>query len=260
MKILVTGHEGFIGQNLVQDLSFQHSLGYYEWGDELPNIGEYDWVVHLGAISSTTERDVERVMRQNYDFSHWVLDQCLKHGVNLQYSSSASVYGLRREFKEDSPVDPRSPYAWSKYLFDRDINALLSNSQPNIRIQGFRYFNVYGPHEEHKGDQASPHHKFYRQASTTGIIRLFYGSHHYHRDFVPVERVCEVHSEFLNIPESGIWNIGTGTTRSFQEVAEDIVRETGAKIEYVDMPEIIRVQYQVYTCADITKLNRSLGQ
>lgn len=265
MKILVTGHQGFIGQNLVQYLSLHHVLGYYEWGDELPLIEEYDWVVHLGAISSTTERDVERVMTQNYDFSHWILEQCIKHGVNLQYSSSASVYGLRREFTEDSPVDPRSPYAWSKYLFDRDVNKLLTTNsiaqdQPRIRIQGFRYFNVYGPHESHKADQASPYYKFRHQADTTGVIRLFYGSHHYHRDFIPVERVCEVHERFLDIPESGIWNVGTGTTRSFQEVAEEIVKETGAKIEYVDMPETIRVQYQVYTCADIDKLKKTLNE
>lgn len=265
MKILITGHEGFIGSNLAGYLSLHHTIGLYEWGDALPNIAEYDWVIHLGAISSTTERDVERVMTQNYDFSHWVLDECLKHNVNLQYSSSASVYGLRKEFREDSPVDPRSPYAWSKYLFDRDVNKLLTASpiaqgQPKIRIQGFRYFNVYGPYEEHKGDQASPFHKFQRQADTTGVIRLFYGSHHYHRDFVPVEYVCEIHEQFLDVNESGIWNVGTGTTRSFQDVADEIAEETGAKIEYIDMPESIRVQYQVYTCADVTKLNRSLNR
>jgi ADP-L-glycero-D-manno-heptose 6-epimerase len=170
------------------------------------------------------------------------------------------VYGLRREFAEDSPADPRSPYAWSKYLFDRDVTQFLANNTPNIRIQGFRYFNVYGPYEEHKGDQASPFYKFRQQADNTGVIRLFYGSHHYHRDFVPVERVCEIHERFLDVDESGIWNVGTGTTRSFQDVAEEIVRDTGAKIEYIDMPETIRVQYQIYTCADITKLKRTLDE
>jgi len=260
MKILVTGHRGFIGQNLIQYLSLHHTMGYYEWGDPRPNIAEYDWVIHLGAVSSTTERDVERVLSQNYDFSHWILDQCLTHDVDLQYSSSASVYGLRREFDEDSPADPRSPYAWSKYLFDRDVTQFLANNTPNIRIQGFRYFNVYGPYEEHKGDQASPFYKFRQQADNTGVIRLFYGSHHYHRDFVPVERVCEIHERFLDVDESGIWNVGTGTTRSFQDVAEEIVRDTGAKIEYIDMPETIRVQYQIYTCADITKLKRTLDE
>ena len=258
MKILITGHQGFIGQNLTQYLSLHHELSFYDWGNDLPSIAQHDWVIHLGAITSTTDREVERIMTQNYDFSHEILKQCIKHGVNLQYSSSASVYGLRREFREDSPVDPRSPYAWSKYLFDRDVTQLLSKEKVNIQIQGFRYFNVYGPYEAHKGDQASPFHKFRHQADTTGVIRLFYGSHHYHRDFVPVERVCEIHERFLNIPESGIWNLGTGQTRSFQNVAEEIVRDTGAEIQYVDMPDIIRAQYQIYTCADITKLNETL--
>jgi ADP-L-glycero-D-manno-heptose 6-epimerase len=258
MKILVTGSRGFIGQNLIQYLSLDHTLEYFEWGDRLPDIAKYQWVIHLGAITSTIERDVEKIMSQNYDFSHWILDRCLKYNVNLQYSSSASVYGLSREFREDGHVDPRSPYAWSKYLFDRDVTKLLTQKNLNIRIQGFRYFNVYGPHEDHKHDQASPFHKFRQQAITTGVIKLFYGSHHYHRDFVSVEQVCDIHEKFLNIDDSGIWNVGTGNTRNFQSIADEVAKDTGARIEYVEMPESIRSQYQVYTCADLTKLNKTL--
>lgn len=260
MKILVTGNRGFIGQNLVDRFKNQHEIVTYEWGESFPEIQGLDWVIHLGAISSTTERNVELVMSQNYDFSCQLLDLCQKYGVNFQYSSSASVYGLKKEFTETSPVDPRSPYAWSKYLFDRHVSQLLSEHTPDIRIQGFRYFNVYGPNEAHKRDQASPFYKFEQQAKNTGVIKLFYGSHHYWRDFVPVERVIEVHEQFLNVKESGLWNVGTGQARSFQNVAEEIAKKYSARIEYIDMPEVIRVQYQLYTCANLDKLTRTLNE
>lgn len=261
MKILVTGNRGFIGQNLVRYFQARgHELSTFEWGETLPEIKGLDWVIHLGAISSTTERNVDLVMTQNYDFSRRLLDLCQQHEVNFQYSSSASVYGLNKDFKETSPVDPRSPYAWSKYLFDRHVTELLSQSNSKIRIQGFRYFNVYGPGEDHKRDQASPFYKFRQQAMKSGVIQLFYGSHHYFRDFVPVERVVELHHEFLDVQESGIWNIGTGQVRSFLNVAEEIAKEHSAVIKYVDMPEAIRLQYQYYTCADLTKLSRTLNE
>ena len=252
MNILITGYRGFIGQNIVDALSLDHSLRFFEWGDPAPNVKGLDWVVHLGAISTTTERDVEKVMRQNYDFSCWLLQQCRLYGVNFQYSSSASVYGTNQEFSEDSPLSPQSPYAWSKYLFDRYTKNYYSSSI----IQGFRYFNVHGPHEDHKGDQASPHHKFEQQARKTGVIKLFENSDQYLRDFVPVETVVDVHKTFFDVRESGIWNVGTGRPQSFQSVAEAIAKEYNAVIEYIPMPENVRGQYQAYTCADTTKLKK----
>jgi ADP-L-glycero-D-manno-heptose 6-epimerase len=172
MKILITGYRGFIGQNMVNSLQ-DHDLRFFEWGESIPRVSGLDWVVHLGAISATTERDVEKVMRQNYDFSCWLLQECQLHGVNFQYSSSASVYGTNQEFSEDSPTNPQSPYAWSKYLFDRYSKNYYSESI----VQGFRYFNVHGPYEEHKGNQSSPHHKFEQQARNTGVIKLFENSY-----------------------------------------------------------------------------------
>ena len=156
MKILITGYKGFIGQNMVNALKDEHELSFYEWGDQVPEFEGLDWCIHLGAISSTNEKNVEKVMRQNHDFSCMLLVACQINKVNLQYASSASVYGMGPNFSEDGELSPQSPYAWSKYLFDRHVK---SQKFDNIIVQGFRYFNVYGPHEDHK-DQPSPHHKF----------------------------------------------------------------------------------------------------
>lgn len=261
MKILITGYRGFIGQNLVLALQNQHELTFVEKDDPIPDFRDHNWVIHLGANSSTTESNVESIMQQNYDYSCELLNRALAWGVNFQYASSASVYGGNREFSEDSPVNPQSPYAWTKYLFDRHVlNKLKTHNRSNeFVIQGFRYFNVYGRYEDHKGGQASPYYQFERQARETGRIKLFYGSHHYMRDFIPVERVVDLHQRFFAVKESGIWNFGTGQVTSFQDIASGIATKYGAELEFIDMPEKMRSQYQTYTCADVTKLKRTLG-
>lgn len=256
MKILITGYKGFIGQNMVNALRTEHDLTLFEWSDPLPEFEGHDWCIHLGAISSTTASDVDQVLEQNYDFSRVVINRCEQFGVNLQYSSSASVYGLSDNFAEGAPKNPLSPYAWSKYLFDRYVESFLAQGRfRNIRVQGFRYFNVYGPHEDHKGDQASPYHKFENQALETGVIKLFEGSENFYRDFVPVERVVDVHKKFLNVNASGIWNVGTGKPKSFQTVGEEVAAKYNARIEYIPMPENLKKQYQAWTCADLTRLS-----
>ena len=257
MKILLTGHKGFIGSHMLKALE-GHDVRTYDWGEdiELLSTPDRDVCIHIGGISSTTERDVEKIMRQNYDFSCRLLDRCMNTGTNFQYSSSASVYGLNQEFQEDSPVDPRTPYAWSKYMFERYALKRQAFGDHNYhRIQGFRYFNVYGPREDHKGSQASPYHQFEKQARETGRIRVFEGSQDYRRDFVPVEQVIQTHLAFLNIKQSGVFNIGTGQTKSFYEVAEQF----GVPIEEIPMPEHLKPSYQTYTCADMTRTNRALA-
>jgi len=252
MKILITGYKGFIGQNMVNALKDEHELSFYEWGDQVPEFEGLDWCIHLGAISSTNEKNVEKVMRQNHDFSCMLLVACQINKVNLQYASSASVYGMGPNFSEDGELSPQSPYAWSKYLFDRHVK---SQKFDNIIVQGFRYFNVYGPHEDHK-DQPSPHHKFTKQAETTGVIKLFEGSENFKRDFVPVSEVINIHKKFFDVKETGIWNVGTGKPQSFQHIAETIAEGMEARIEYIPMPDDIKSQYQKYTCADLTKLRK----
>lgn len=252
MKILVTGHEGFVGKNMVKHLTaLGHEVGGYEYAYNDPNVSSYDWVVHLGAISSTTERDVEKIFRQNLDFSVRLLSECELYGVNMQYASSASVYGPGTEFSEDSPVYPQSPYAWSKYMFER-----YARGSRNITVQGFRYFNVYGDHEEHKGAQASPVTKFTQQARKTGAIEVFRGSEFFLRDFVCVDDVCKVHSAMLEHSESGIWNIGTGFTRSFMEIATAVAKKEGARIKEIQFPPELMQQYQKYTRADNQKIEQ----
>jgi ADP-L-glycero-D-manno-heptose 6-epimerase len=195
-------------------------------------------------------------MRQNYEFSKRLFNECNKHGVNLQYASSASVYGNNTDFKESSPKQPGSPYAWSKYLFDRWVF-----QQPqNIVVQGFRYFNVYGPNEDHKGDQASPYTKFSNQAKDKGTVTLFKGSEDFKRDFICVNDICEVQKLMLNINQSDIWNLGSGTATSFETVGRLIAQKYNATLNYIDMPDNLKKQYQSYTCADMSALNNIINK
>jgi len=254
MKILLTGYKGFIGSHMFRALEAHgHHVSVYDWGEILPSVMEQDWVIHMGAISSTTERDIEKVMAQNHDFTIQLYEACHTFGVNFQYSSSASVYGLVSTFREDAEPDPRTPYAWSKYLTERHIQ----RHPMGARAQIFRYFNVYGPEgEEHKGSQASPYAQFKRQAETIGKITVFEGSDRFLRDFVPVSRIVETHLKFLNVKESGVWNVGTGTPRSFMSVA----KEFAVPIETVPMPDILKDSYQKYTCADMTRYNTTVNK
>jgi ADP-L-glycero-D-manno-heptose 6-epimerase len=256
MKILITGYKGFIGQNMVNALKDEHELKLFEWGDPIPDLKGFDWCIHLGAISSTTETDVAKVLEQNYDFSRFLVNQCQSEGVNFQYSSSASIYGNGTEFLESSPAQPQSPYAWSKYLFERYAEGF--KNRWTIRVQGFRYFNVYGPYEDHKGTQASPHHQFKKQAETTGVIKIFEGSENFKRDFVSVDHVINTHKTFFSVTETGIWNVGTGNPTSFKSVADTIADQFNAKIEYIPMPDNLKGQYQTYTCAELSKLNGTI--
>jgi len=253
MKILVTGHKGFIGKRMYESLLEQnHQVDGYELGDEFPTIEKYDWIMHIGANSSTVERDVDKVMRQNYDSSIDLYKQARFFGVNFQFSSSASVYGLISTFREDAPVDPRNPYAWSKYMFER---YLLNHPSPDSLVQIFRYFNVYGPDgEEHKGDQASPHYKFRHQAELADRVKVFEGSNKYLRDFIQVDQVVQIQQKFLDIKANGIYNIGTGKAQSFLDVA----KKYSSKIVEVPMPEVLKSNYQEYTCADMSKTNEML--
>ena len=255
MKILVTGHKGFIGSNIALYLQSQgHEVEGWEWmPGVIPSTEDYDWCIHTGAISSTTYDDVNQILEQNFEFTVRLAQVCENFGTHLQYASSASVYGPTTHFKEDGKLLPQSPYAWSKYLFDRFLGQF--QDEFDITIQGFRYFNVYGQGEEHKGDQASPYTKFTQQAKENGYINLFENSEKYRRDFVCVEDICKLQEKMFDVKQSGIFNVGTGRSVSFSTVAKSIAEKHNAKINLIPMPENLKGQYQEYTCANLDKLN-----
>lgn len=255
MKILVTGASGFIGQNMVSGLREEHEVIPHEWGQTISKVNEVDWVVHLGAISSTVEQNVAKIYRQNLDFSINLYEECIKNNVNFQFASSASVYGLKSSFEESAPLNPQNHYARSKAMFEKYIEL----RKAPIITQTFRYFNVYGPHEDHKGGQASPHTQFTKQAKEVGLIKLFEGSEKYKRDFIDVSQIVDYHKRFLSIEKSGTWNMGTGIAKSFYEVAQEIASKHKAGIKYIKMPEILKGNYQEFTKANTEKLKKTLS-
>ena len=256
-RVLITGAGGFIGGNLAAYLEargfqvtrFDISLGNTGY----PDIFNQDFVIHLGANSSTTETDLKKILDQNFEYSANLYKMCEAYEIKFQYASSASVYGISKTFKEDEFCKPLSPYAFSKYMFDC---WLMNQEYP---YQGFRYFNVYGLGEDKKGKQASPVSKFIKEAQTGGKIKIFEKSEKYKRDFVSVDDVCEMHYKLLTNDASGIFNIGTGKPISFRDVAEIIKENSNSEIEEIPMPKELKGQYQKFTKADISKLNEIIG-
>ena len=259
MKILATGHKGFIGSHMAQYLQHKgHEVEGFDYVENVvPTVEPYDWVVHCGAISDTTERDVDKVWKHNYEFTMRLLQICDHYGTNIQLASSSAVYGPNKAFNEQDPVYPQTPYAWSKYLIDKFLkdNGI---DQFNMLVQSFRYFNVYGPGEGHKGDQMSMVSKFQRQASENGVIKLFKNSENYKRDVVCVYDLVRIHEEMMSVDESGIWNLGTAKATDIESIAKLIAEQNDAKIEYIDMPDKLKNQYQEYTCADNAKLHNTI--
>ncbi len=257
-RVLITGAGGFIGGNLsnyLEDRGFHVTRFDIAHGNSgYPDIFNQDFVIHLGANSSTTETDLQKILDQNFEFSTHLYKMCEAYEIKFQYASSASVYGSSKSFKETDFCKPMSPYAFSKYMFDC---WLLNQEYP---YQGFRYFNVYGLGEDKKGDQASPVSKFIKQAQAGGLIELFEKSERYKRDFVCVDDVCEMHYKLMLSEASGVFNIGTGNPISFKEVAEIIKENSHCQIKEIPMPRKLVGQYQRFTKADISKLSEIIGE
>jgi ADP-L-glycero-D-manno-heptose 6-epimerase len=283
--IIVTGGFGFIGSNIIRNLNRRGQTNIFvvddlENGHKFKNLAdcefndyfdvesffdefpEHLWeqitqIYHEGAISSTTEWNGKLVMERNYKFSDKLLNKAMEHKIPFSYASSASVYGPTMHFTEDGQLQPLNMYAYSKYLFDKKVERLMSldwyQNSPYV-IQGYRYFNVYGDGEEHKQDQASPVHKFMKQALEQGVIKVFEGSENFRRDFVNAEDIAILKIEMLNRNISGIFNAGTGKAVSFMDVANLVSRKTGARIEKVPFPEHLKGHYQEYTQANTSKL------
>lgn len=256
MKILLTGYRGFIGKNFVN--YFKNNLISYNTYDikdgyMLPNELDYTDitnVIHLGAISSTTESDIKKLMDLNLTWSILLFEECIKRNINFQWASTASVYGKRTiqegPFKITDKCKPENHYAYSKFLLEQYI----INRNVDIISQGFRYFNVYGPYEEHKGNQASPYTQFSEQAKETGIIKVFEGSENFYRDFIHVDAIIKKHIYNMNKSQSGIFNVGSQKPKSFMDVAVEISKIYNSTIEIIPFPDHLKSHYQEYTCSE----------
>lgn len=290
---IVTGGAGFIGSNLVRaliergvedvvvvdDLTDGHkivniadlAIADYMDKDELlvrlanekafaKNITA---ILHQGACSATTEWDGRFMMENNYHYSQKLLHSCLSNRTQFIYASSASVYGSSSEFVEDPLFEnPLNVYGYSKIQFDRYVRRVAKDS--DSQVVGLRYFNVYGPREQHKGSMASVAFHLNNQLREDGEARLFTGTDGYAdgeqvRDFVYVDDACNVNLWFLDHPEvSGIFNTGTGRAQSFNDVANAVIKWHGkGKIRYIPFPDHLVGAYQSYTEADLTQLRQT---
>lgn len=288
--IVVTGGAGFIGSNLIFGLN---ARGYrdilvvdnLENGIKFRNLvdcqiadyldkrtfierlqaGRYDGeqieaVFHQGACSTTTEWDGRYMMENNFEYSKIILDYCSRNKIQLIYASSAAVYGDGDTFKENPTFEaPLNVYGFSKYCFDQFVRERLRKM--DSQVVGLRYFNVYGPREAHKGTMASVAFHLNNQLQDTGKVRLFEGSDGYgdgeqRRDFVYVVDVVDVNLWFYDHPDlSGIFNLGTGRSQPFNDVAKAVLGYHGrGELEYIPFPQHLKGTYQSFTEANMDAL------
>ncbi len=303
MRIIVTGAAGFIGANLLRALNARgendilavdnltrsekfRNLADFDIADYLDK-GEFlermrrreiprpDVVFHQGACSDTMEMDGRYMMANNYRFSAELLDWCQSTGIVLIYASTAAVYGMGPVFSEVRSAErPLNVYGYSKLLFDHLVRRRL-DAGSKTPVVGLRYFNVYGPHESHKGRMASVAFHHFHQFRSEAKVKLFEGSHGFEngdqrRDFIHVDDVVKGNLHFWDRPVSGVYNLGTGRAQSFNDVALAVVnalREANGQpaltlhqaashgtIEYIPFPVALRGKYQAFTQADLTNL------
>jgi len=292
--IVVTGSNGFIGSNLIKGLNeigykdiiavddhndarLKENIAHCEIKDfldidefiNLVKSNEFDGtefraIFHQGACSNTMEWDAEFLYKNNLLYSKELLKFSQKTRTPMIYASSASVYGAGKVFQESlENEDPINLYAYSKFKFDQLVRKELVKK--DTQIVGLRYFNVYGPQEQHKGAMASVAFHLHNQLKENDEIKLFEGYEGYEdgeqrRDFIYVEDVVKVNLWFLeNQNVSGIFNVGTGKSQTFNEVAHSVIDwNKKGKINYIPFPEKLKDAYQSYTQADISKL-REVG-
>lgn len=307
MKVIVTGGAGFVGSNIVaglnargiddvivvddltQSAKFRNIVDaqisdYVDYTDfyqlyAAGKFGKVAAVFHEGACSDTMEHDGRYMMANNYRCSVNLLDACLHQGTRLLYASSAATYGMGSVFHEVPENEhPLNIYGYSKLLFDNVVRRRASDL--DTQVAGFRYFNVYGPREAHKGRMASVAFHHFSQLRTKGSVALFgeydgYGAGRQMRDFVHVDDVVAVNLWFFDNPAArGIFNVGTGRAQPFNDVAHAAVNAwrglsqhtelslveqvDQGLVTYSDFPDALKGKYQSYTKADISAL-RTVG-
>ncbi|MFC3531057.1 ADP-glyceromanno-heptose 6-epimerase [Vogesella facilis] len=308
MTIVVTGAAGFIGSNIVKALNARGetdilAVDNLTRGDKFVNLvdceisdyldkqdfinligsgdfdGEIRAILHQGACSDTMNHDGKYMLENNYQYTLELFEFCQAEEIPLLYASSAATYGKGTVFKEDRQYEgPLNVYGYSKFLFDQVLRRRMAEGL-TAQVAGFRYFNVYGPQEQHKGRMASVAFHNFNQYRDTGKVKLFGGYDGYadgtqSRDFVSVEDVVKVNLYFLDHPEqSGIFNLGSGRAQPFNDVAVATVnacrRHEGKPaltlselvqqgiLEYIDFPDALKGKYQSFTQADIGKLREA---
>ncbi|UCQ27647.1 ADP-glyceromanno-heptose 6-epimerase [Edwardsiella tarda] len=281
--IIVTGGAGMIGSNIVKALNDKgytdilvvdnlkdgtkfvnlvdlDITDYMDKEDFIAGIvagddfGDIEAVFHKGACSSTTEWDGKYVMDNNYQYSKELLHYCLERQIPFLYASSAATYGMTDKFVEDRRYEgPLNVYGYSKFLFDQYVRRILPHVES--QICGFRYFNVYGPREGHKGGMASVAFHLNTQINNGEEPKLFEGSENFRRDFIYVGDVADVNLWFWENGVSGIFNCGTGNAESFQAVADAVVDyHQKGNVVYIPFPDKLKGRYQAFTQADTTQL------
>lgn len=292
--IIVTGGAGFIGSCMVRTLNdhgkediiivdnisstdkwmnmrnkkyikYVHKSKFLE---ELPTYENVEAIIHMGAQSSTTEKDFDYLWNNNFEYTKALWNYCAEKQISFLYASSAATYGDGEQgFDDKMDIDqlrPLNGYGYSKQLFDQWVKH-QATVFPKQYV-GFKFFNVYGPNEYFKGSMASMIFHGYKQIGESGKVRLFKSCNPNYvdggqlRDFVYVKDICDVMYWMLEHPEvNGLFNLGTGRAQSFKELAEATFHALGLEpnIEYIDMPEHLKKKYQYYTKAEMGKLREA---
>ena len=310
-RVVVTGAAGFIGSQIIAALNARGideiiAVDELSQGDKFRNLrglqiadyvdadvfydtftargfGTVDAVFHEGACSDTMELDGKYMMQNNFETSKQLFHAAQAQKTRLLYASSAATYGGSSTFKEDPAFEtPLNVYGYSKLLFDQVMRRALGEKLQNASTQvvGFRYFNVYGPHEQHKGRMASVAYHQFHQFRAEGRVKLFgeyggYAAGAQMRDFVYVDDVVAVNLWYFDHPEkSGIFNLGSGRAQAFNDVAGAVVNTlrgldgddapltlealvAKGLVEYIPFPDALRGKYQCYTQADLAALRHS---